>query len=54
MNLHDIIIERSPLATAIRVQLMRAELAELGYEVVKSSWLRQLNETILKRKLEDA
>ena len=53
MNLHDIIIDRTPKEKAIHLESLRAELLGLGYEVVSSEWLRRLDEAILKRKLED-
>jgi hypothetical protein len=53
MNLHDIIIDRTPREKAIHLESLRAELLGLGYEVVSSEWLRRLDEAILKRKLED-
>lgn len=53
MNLHDIIIERSPLEKEIHLESLRAELELQGFTVVRTSWLRQLNEAILKRKLEN-
>lgn len=52
-NLHDIIIDRSPLEKAIRRESMIAELALDGLTVVSTDWLRRLNKEILKRNLEN-
>jgi hypothetical protein len=52
MNLHDIIIDRSPLEKAIHLESLRAELSDMGFTVVSTEWLRRLNKEILKRKLE--
>ena len=53
INLNDMIVDRTPLEKAIRVEKLRTELLDLGYTVVSSEWLRRLDEAILKRKLED-
>jgi hypothetical protein len=53
MNIADVMIDRSPIEKAIRVEKLRTELLDLGYTVVSSEWLRRLDEAILKRKLED-
>jgi len=53
VNLQEIVIDRTPLEKAIRVEKLRTELLDLGYTVVSSEWLRRLDEAILKRKLED-
>jgi len=54
INLHDVIIDRSPLEKAIRRESMIAELAQDGLTVVSTDWLRRLNVAILKKKLEVA
>jgi hypothetical protein len=51
MNLDNIIIDRSPLDKAIRLETMRAEIEPQGYTIVSNAWLRKLNEAVLKRKL---
>jgi hypothetical protein len=53
MNLNDVIIERSPLEKAIRLENLRTELLDLGYTAVSTEWLRKLDQAILKRKLEN-
>jgi len=52
MNITDVMIDRTPLEKAIRVEKLRLELLDLGYTVVSSEWLRRLDQAILKRKLE--
>lgn len=52
INLHDIIIERSPLEKEIHLESLRAELLELGYEVVSTDWLHRLDAQLIKRKVE--
>lgn len=52
MNLHDIIIERSPRDQAAHMERLRAELDKAGYTVVKTEWLDRLNAAILKRGIE--
>jgi hypothetical protein len=54
--MNDIIIERSPLAQAIRVETVRSELSDLGFTVVRTEWLHRkiIEEQIRKRKLEEA
>jgi len=54
MNLHDIIIDRTPLEKAIHLETLRAELEKEGFTIVSTEWLRRLNVEILKRKLEVA
>jgi len=56
MNLDEIIIERSPLQTAIRVETMRAELNDLGFTVVSTEWPQRklVAEKIRERKMEEA
>ena len=53
MNIHEIIIERSPIDKAIRLENLRTELLDLGYTAVSTEWLRKLDQAILKRKLEN-
>ena len=55
MNLHDIIINRSPLQTAIHVETVREELSDLGFTVVRTEWLHRkiIEEQIRKRRLEE-
>lgn len=52
LDLHDIIIERSPREKAIHLETLRAELLGLGYEVVSTAWLKRLEEAIKKQRLE--
>ena len=54
INPLDMMIERTPLEQAIRLENLRTELLELGYEVVSSEWLHRLDAQLLKRKLEEA
>jgi len=55
MNLDEIIIERSPLQTAIHVETMRAELNDLGFEIISTEWLHnKLLAEKIQRKLETA
>jgi hypothetical protein len=42
INLHDIIIDRSPKEKLIRVAALRAELKTLGYAVISSTYLAGL------------
>jgi hypothetical protein len=55
MNLDEIIIDRSPLQTAIRVETLREELSDLGFTVVSTEWLQRklVNEQIRLRRLEE-
>ena len=52
----DIIIDRSPLQTAIYVETMRSELSDLGFTVVSTEWLHKklVAEQILKRRMVEA
>jgi hypothetical protein len=52
INIHDIIIDRSPRDQAIHLEKIRAELDKAGYTVVKTEWLDRLNAAILKRGIE--
>lgn len=54
LNLYDIIIDRTPLEKEIRLESLRAELLELGYEVVSTEWLHRLDAQLIKRKMEVA
>ena len=54
IDIHDVIIDRTPLEKAIRLETLRAELDKEGFTVVRTEWLRRLNVEILKRKLEVA
>jgi len=56
MNLHDIIIDRSPLEKSIRVETLRIELSDLGYSVVSTEWLQRklVAEKIRERQMEEA
>ncbi len=42
MNLHDIIIDRSPREKEIRINKLREELRDLGYSVVLTTSLTKL------------
>jgi hypothetical protein len=55
MNPYDIIIDRSSLQTAIRVETLREELSDLGFTVVSTEWLQRklVNEQIRLRRLEE-
>jgi len=53
INPLDMIIERTPLEQAIRLENLRTELLEMGYTAVSTEWLRKLDQAILKRKLEN-
>jgi hypothetical protein len=53
INPLDMMIERTPLEQAIRLETLRAELDKEGFTVVRTEWLRRLNVEILKRKLEN-
>jgi hypothetical protein len=52
INLHDIIIDRTPREKAIHLESLRAELLELGYEVVSTEWLHRLDAQLLKSKVD--
>ena len=52
MNLHDIIIDRSPRDKALRLETLRAELSKEGFTIVATAWLERLNAAILKRGIE--
>ena len=56
MNLDDIIIDRTPLEKAIRVESLRMELFDLGYTIVSTEWLHRelVAKKIRERKWEDA
>jgi len=54
INLHDIIVDRTPLEKSIRLETLRAELDKEGYTIVSTKWLARLNAVILKRKLEES
>jgi len=54
MNLHDVVIDRSPLQKSIRLETLRIELEAQGYQIVSTAWLRKLNDIILKKRLEEA
>jgi len=54
INPLDMMIERTPLEQAIRLETLRAELDKEGFTIVSTEWLRRLNVEILKRKLEVA
>jgi hypothetical protein len=49
INIHDIIIDRSPKDKALRLETLRAELVKEGYTIVATAWLDKLNAAILKR-----
>jgi hypothetical protein len=55
MNLASIIIDKSPLQTAIHVEDLRVELSDLGFTVVSTEWLQRklVAEKIRQRQLED-
>ena len=42
IDLYDVIIDRSPAQKAIRVDAIRAELKDLGYSVVLTTYLAAL------------
>jgi hypothetical protein len=54
-DLSTIIIDRSPLQTAILVETLRIELSDLGFTVVRTEWLQRklVNEQIRLRRLEE-
>ena len=52
MNLHDIIIDKSPAAKAIRLDKLRAELAGLGYLIVSETVLAKLIDDAMQSKKE--
>jgi hypothetical protein len=54
-DLSTIIIDRSPLQTAIHVESLRIELSDLGFTVVRTEWLQRklVNEQIRLRRLEE-
>jgi hypothetical protein len=56
MNLYEVIIDRSPLQKAIRVETLRIELSDLGFTVVSTEWLQRklVAEKIRERQLEPA
>jgi len=54
MDLNDVVIDRSPLEKAIRLETLRAELDKEGYTIVSTKWLARLNAVILKKKLEES
>ena len=55
MNLHEVIIGRSPLEEKIHFETCRAEVEQGGkFTVVSNAWLDRLNAIIAKRKLEEA
>ena len=42
MNLHDIIIDKSPVEKAIRIEKLRGELKGMGMSVIETSVLTAL------------
>jgi hypothetical protein len=56
MNLENIIIDRSDLQKAIRVEILRIELSDLGFTVISTKWLQTklVAEKIRRRQLEEA
>jgi hypothetical protein len=43
---HDPIIDRSPQQKRARMEMLRVELAELGYSVVTTKWLHSMMATV--------
>lgn len=37
---HDPIIDRSPAQKRLRMEKMRSELADMGYSIVETGWLK--------------
>lgn len=40
MKIQDIIVDRSPEQKRIRMEKFRAELAQMGFSIVETQWLK--------------